>query len=265
MDSLRKWPALAYWFVFLCSVIIALLIVAANSYFNPIDKDEQYMPTRQDQLNTGLVQLNADLPVSFASITDHKAPYFYLSFLGHFLGKTMAWEIFLIAQLIGVFVLLSLFPLTIYKITKAVIISLVSPVLIYLIAGYFLIRNKSDVNWMFLWILIISIPLLHIYYREKVDSKSSRISFMGLCLAIGVSNIFRAHIALPITIIFIFLGINKIGQFRDSSTMKIFFLCTGALFLIFVSYALFGNIIPMLYALATHQEFPYFKPGIPFI
>jgi len=261
---IKEKPGRSLFVIFVYSFIIALLIVGLHSHFNEEDKDLYYMGGRQQIVNTCMEQLRSGAPVSISILQDHIASfYFYSAYIGHLFGKSSAWESFLFIQLFMVFILFLVFPVMVYKITRSFLLSLISPILIYQMLGFFLVKNKDAHNWILIWVIVLSVPLLYIYFKE---TKFSLFVFIGLCLITGVSNVFRAHSSLFVALIVIAISFYKQVLKNNGKApgaiekLKKIFLFAGIAVTVCCFYYLFTNIFLFGYALKTHQSLtiPYF-------
>ena len=244
-------------FLFLSGLFIASCIVFMNSRLNSYQLDNidtVYMGTRLNTLNEYLGLLDSGFPVPVSRISEsYYVFYLYASYFGHILGITQAWQLFLIIQMIFGFILLLFYPLITYKITKSIILSVLSPVFIFQLTGRFLFMQKNDISWILAWIVIIGVPLLYIYYEEN-NTKTATLVFVTICLIIGVSNVFRVHAALPITIIFAAIVLRKfVNKYKaGKENITLIFLLVSLIAIIF-SYIFFTDIVNIIYAIITNR------------
>ena len=254
IDYINKSNSRIKVFLFISGLIIAscIIIMSLLIFMYPRTIGNSYMPLRLDTLNTYLGYLDSHIPLPVFKIDEsYHMFYFYASYFGHILGITQAWQIFLIVQLIFAFVLFSFYPLIIYKITNSILLSVISPVLLYQITGFHLVILKNDITWILGWLVVIGTPLLFIFSNEKRSKKTTGMVFFSLCIILGISNVFRPHASLPLAIIFAVLAIMKYIRFENKKLGIL--LIFASLLLISISYVFFTDIVNYVYAINTNQ------------
>ncbi len=184
--------------------------------------------------------------------------------LGKLLNKTEPWQLFLWMQMAASWVLLTVYPAIMQRLTKSLLISVLTPVLAYIILGKYLFQFKTDLYWGYAWSTILGVPLVCILFSKKWDIKSWYF-FLATCFIISASNVLRTQMALPITLLVFILLITKLlvlkpkktahesenTQTAYSSKIKNLLKCNAQLFLaliiLFASQGLLAKTIPDIF------------------
>jgi hypothetical protein len=110
--------------------------------------------------------------------------------------------------------------------------------------------QKSDINWIFPWIVIFSLPLLFIAAKERRLSPGI---FAALCVIIAFANAFRAHSS--VFALFCLIAIIIKQTMHGKFHVRKLFVMLGLTGILLVSYKLFSDIIPYCYAVLSGQSY----------
>lgn len=252
---LQKRPKLLYALLLLFGIWAAYYIVSPWDYLS----QEQINNITNIYMNSRLYRLNQCIQQILAGnqpqVMDHNPSfYFYASYLGVMLGKTEAWQVFLFLQSGAAVFALLLYPTLIYKLTNTILPALASPFFLNTFIGWTIYKCKTDSYWSMAWIVVIGLPLLGIFFREKCGW-IKWVAFAGICLCMGLGNLPRMHSSLGIFLL-LMTGLVKeyvIPLKKKRSQKAVFQVCT-LLILVLVSYTLFTGLIPKLYLATTGQD-----------
>lgn len=252
---LQKRPILLYTLLLLFGIFTAYHIVDLWHYIPVEDPTQIYMQYRLDVLNQYMQSiLEGDLP-KIAGWKD-LAPAFYLyaSYLGVIMGKTDVAQMFLLLQSGAAALVLLLYPTLIYRLTNAILPALASPFLLDTFVGWALYKYKTDIYWSMAWIVVIGLPLLGIFFREK-HGWVKWATFVGICLCIGLGNLPRTHSSLGILLLLLACLVKEfVIPLRGKRSRKTVVQACALLVLALVSYTLFTGLILKLYLTETGQN-----------
>lgn len=270
-DRFERRPVFVYGLLAVFGLITAYLLI---SPWNFLSRDQLegingvYMSSRTGTLNGAMRSIENNGYVSILGISgsNHNAPfYLYAAYLGVLSGKTEAMLAFLFIQMGAAAFLLAAYPSMIYRLTDSLAAALCSPLLVSLFVGQILYKVKGDVDYGLAWVLVMCLPLLGIYCREKKGA-GKWIVFGALCLFMGIGNLWRAHGSLPILLLLAAVIVveqrrrwkrhkSSGGGISHRARLKIIAAGTALILVCVTSYELFTYIIPNIYAVATGQGF----------
>ena len=152
------------------------------------------------------------------------------------------YNMFSIAQSIAGGIVLIVYPVLMYRLFESLKIAVLSPVLIHFTIGDLLYINKSSEYWSGCWSLVIGVPLLLLFIKER-ESKKRYIIVLALALIMGIANILRGQSALPLLLTFITLLVVLLMEKKISLKKCIFMFLICMCF-----YNLMGRTIPDIVA-----------------
>lgn len=249
---LEKRPKLLYMLLLLFGIWAAYHIIIIWYY---LPQEQPYMNARLEQLNMYIQQILTGGQSQIVSLKDHNpAFYLYASYLGVILGKSEACQVFLFLQLGAAAFILLLYPTLIYRLTHTILPACISPFLLKTFLGRILYEIKTDSYWSMAWIIVLGLPLLGIFFREK-QGWPKWAAFVGLCLCMGLANLPRMHSSLGILLLLL-LGIVKefFIPLKKNRSCKLVVSACMLLIITVVSYTLFTAMIPSVYVAATAQK-----------
>lgn len=239
---------LLIWSAMFATIIIFLNIPESKEYIS-------YSYVRIDLLDSFMVQIeNGKIP-QFLSAIEHSWGFaFYLPYLGVMLGIEDAWKLVLLLHMSFMWILLAVFPAEIYTATKNRYLALISPVMLHIFCGNTLYGYKCDSMWAAGWAVVITAPLLYMFYFEKSRKKEMRyVLLIGfLC---SVSNIMRNHCGFYVMVVFIFLLFVKFAAYIHRKAFVWVLLYYIALFVVFkIMYGLISDTVPLLAGIILNRE-----------
>ena len=253
---LKKNPVTLYLILFVFGLITAFVFIRPQIFIDNT-YDHTHMSIRIFSLEEAIKAFNNE---GFYYFKDHLISfYYYLALLGKLFRINDPIKLFTYAQMAAAFFLLSAYPAIMYRLSKSLVVSFLTPVLASIYLGTFLFRSRMDSQWAMAWVIIFAVPLLSILFSEKWTKQSW--GFYGaVCVIISISNTIRIQSAFPIVIITLVLVISKlfvITKAKDSEKKTCLFVrivyfakCNIPLFiaivLLFVSQTFFVMTLPKI-------------------
>lgn len=255
---LQKRPKLTYALLLLFGIWAAYHIVSPWHYLSQEQLSNitnVYMNSRLQKLNMCMQQLLAGGQPQVVSLKDHNpAFYLYASYLGVLFGKTEAWQVFLLLQSGAAALVFLLYPVLIYKLTHSMLTACISPFLLKTFLGWILYEFKTDSYWSMAWIIVMGLPLLAVYFREK-HGWPKWAAFTGICLCMGLANLPRMHSSLGILLLLLVAIVREqFTLFKERRNRKTVVLGCALLCISLISYSAFTGLIPKVYIAVTGQE-----------
>ena len=263
-EALRRRPWILCGLLLLYGACVAHFLVSPWNYI-PEDMlpniDLIYMSVRMKFTETFISQILNQGRVILNSFPDHGPSYFwYTAVIGVLTNKLEAWQVFLFVQMLAAAFVISIYPLMTYRWMDSIACALVSPWLVGAFAGDILYENKTDTYWALAWIVVVSIPLLSIFWEEKRGAVKWA-AFSLLLLGMGIANSPRSHASLPLLLILFAVvawqtkeATDGPDRFTSVKNRLLWGRCVLLLVSLFLGYRLFTNIIPEIYAFFTNQE-----------
>ena len=273
-EWVKRRPLLLYSALFVFGALIAYGIIS-RYHFLTQDQLENlnsvYMGARQSILNYFFNALRAGEIMDFGRMPAQDGMpgyYILLSYLSRILGKPEAWQMFLIVQSAGGFILLAVYPALIYRTSKSLPAALFSPFLIDILCGDFIYRVKTDGAWSMAWVIVLGVPLLYILLKNEWD-KRGWAWFGVLCLVMSLGNVPRVHASLPIAFLLVVILAYKLvylpvkknkeektgDRKKDALKLALRLLPFAAsIIILFFSYDFLVNGLGKAYTFATGQK-----------
>lgn len=237
------------WSIVFATIIIYLNIPESGEYIS-------YSYVRTGLLDSFMDQIRKGGIPQFLSAIEHSWGFaFYLPYLGVMLGVQEAWKLLLVLHMGFMWLLLAVFPAEIYWMTKSRYLAMVSPVMLHIFCGNVLYGYKCDTMWAAGWAIVISAPLLYLFYLEQ-SRKKEMLYVAGIGLICSVSNIFRNHCGFYVLVVFLLLLLVKCAVMMHSGCFWKRLLYSIVLFLVFwMLYGLLPDTVPLLAGMLLHREF----------
>lgn len=197
----KKWIGLMG-YAFLISFLIAN--VASKGQY------EHFVTTRVECLQKYIDYLTNNGPRPNISDTGANL-YYFLGPLSVKLGIYSAADCYVWIKVLLTSILTFIYPLCFYALYKKIYLAIIAPIVLYLFSASTLFFPMTDSTWIMEWIVLISVPLLVLCKKCLVMEKKiiAGALFATLCLASGISNLFRMHsgtIVIVVSLIYIFMG-----------------------------------------------------------
>lgn len=227
--------------LFLYGIIVAKLIYYyAYNILNEIIY--VYMPTRLNLLSNTLEENNI---IKFCNnifyINDHSTSfYFYAWIYGKIFNIIDPKQIFYDIQYIFMFILLACIPVIIYELYHSMYLSLVSPILFYLVMEKELYHFFNDSYWIYSWSAIIVAFALSLLYIKKNNIYSV---ILFLFITFSVSNVIRGESATLLAFfVIIIIGKYIFNELKNKNKLNKKYIIM--IFMLLLSTQIFTNIIP---------------------
>ncbi|SHJ60622.1 hypothetical protein [Pseudobutyrivibrio xylanivorans] len=171
----------------------------------------------------------------------------YIPYVCLFLKKDAFHTLLFLHGLLS-WILFFLYPLLNYKICKNKNIAILSPVILYVFCGNFLIGYKIDTIWASGWCTALALPFLLLLYEEENDKQIWKYSIIIGVIA-SFANVFRNQCGFIVLCMFIAVVIQKSIKAQRIKVKDIFLLI-----IFFVIYDLLATTIPFCIGLLLDRD-----------
>lgn len=245
-----------YIILFLLGAAVSFWTVKNSILITPlwdIPVEEHYMSLRIEWLQMFIDEVGrSGLYTGLHRLYDHNATmYLYLSHIGNILGKNAVGTIHYV-QVALTCICFAIYPVLIYRLTHSIPAAVMS-VFFFKIYTPYSLYLVNDCYYILSWAVFMSMPVLFILYREKIDIKK-RGWFIYLFAVTAVGNVFRSGGTLFIVInIIIIMAVKVIVPSIKNRNNRAVIMAVLVCFTALYSKNILTDTVPKIYQSVTNQ------------